>query len=89
MNGAQAELMIGRNGSIRCIYAEAISLATLGSLSIARGSHVEPNSDGHWTADLSPVDGPILGPFKHRTEALRAEHEWLTAKWLAHNNRTD
>jgi hypothetical protein len=44
-----------------------------------RASYVEPSSYlfGTWTADMSPVGGPILGPFSMRTEALMAEREWL------------
>ena len=30
-----------------------------------------------WTADMSPVGGPILGPFSFRYEALKAERDWL------------
>jgi hypothetical protein len=76
------ELVIERKGDIRCIYGEEVSLHALGRLTIARGSHVEATPAGHWIADLSPVDGPILGPFSQRTKALRAEHDWLQRHWL-------
>ena len=76
------QLIIEPNGDVRCIYAEDIDLHQLGPLSLRRGSHVEPNGDGNWTADLSPVDGPQLGPFATRTEALMAEVQWLHANWL-------
>ena len=75
------QLVIKLNGDVRCVYAEDIDLHQLGPLSIRRGSHVEPTDDGKWTADLSPVNGPTLGPFT-RTEALAAEVEWLQANWL-------
>jgi len=26
---------------------------------------------------MGPVDGPVLGPFRNRTEALQAERGWL------------
>jgi hypothetical protein len=42
-----------------------------------RASHVEPADGGGWTADMSPVNGPVLGPFRLREEALDAEVEWL------------
>jgi hypothetical protein len=71
------QLVITPGGVIRTVYDEAIDLAALGSLSIRRGSHVEPTADGRWTADLSIVDGPILGPFPLRSEAIRAERHWL------------
>ena len=38
---------------------------------------VEPDRDGFWWADMGPVDGPVLGPFRNRTEALTAERGWL------------
>jgi hypothetical protein len=38
---------------------------------------VEPTDDGKWTADMAPSDGPILGPFVTRAEALDAESDWL------------
>nr|WP_145059933.1 hypothetical protein [Lignipirellula cremea] len=63
-------------------YDEAINLATFGKLTIRRGSHVEPTSDGRWTADLEPVGGPVLGPFGRRSEALAAERDWLAANWI-------
>jgi len=48
-----------------------------GEARTARASHVEPTSDNRWTADLSPVGGPVLGPFDERSEALKAEVAWL------------
>ncbi|QDU31351.1 hypothetical protein ETAA8_65060 [Anatilimnocola aggregata] len=77
------ELVIEPTGLTRCIYGEAIDLALLGQLTIRRGSHVEPNSQGHWLCDLSPVSGPTLGPFESRSEALLAEVAWLSEHWLA------
>lgn len=76
------QLMILPDGNARCVYNEAIELRRLGSIRVERGSHVEPNEDGQWTADLSPVDGPVLGPFANRTEALQAEVAWLHEHWL-------
>ncbi len=75
-------LVIKPTGDTTCVYSEAIDLAVLGNLSIRRGSHVEPTSDGKWTADMSPVNGPVLGPFAHRSEALEAEVQWLETHWL-------
>ena len=68
--------------SLNVIYADAIGLSELGKLTITRASHVEPDSVGNWIADLSPVGGPKLGPFKRRTEALTAEITWLRKHWL-------
>ena len=76
------ELLITSGGGIRCVYSEELNLQELGRLSIQRGSHVEPTSEGQWTADLSPVNGPVLGPFTTRTAALSAEEAWLLENWL-------
>jgi len=43
---------------------------------------VEPDASGDWWADLSPVAGPALGPFTHRSEALHAEAMWLRDQYL-------
>jgi hypothetical protein len=75
-------LVVDRCGCIRCVYGESVPLASLGPLSIKRGSHVEPRIDGKWTADLSPVNGPTLGPFNLRSDALAAELDWLERNWL-------
>ena len=76
------ELLITPQGAIRCLYDETLPLAELGRLTIRRGSHVEPTLVGEWTADLSPIGGPLLGPFPLRTDALRAEADWLLSHWL-------
>lgn len=76
------ELIVDNKGLVRCLYEEAIPLAALGSVDIKRASAVEPTSEGQWTADLSPVAGPIMGPFATRSEALAAEREWLLQNWL-------
>ncbi len=78
------QLVIDPSGGVRCIYDELLPLAELGRLSIQRGSHVEPDDAGQWTADLSPVGGPLLGPFETRSLALDAEREWLEQNWLGH-----
>ena len=76
------EIVVLPSGEAKCIYQEAIPLSELGQISITRASHVEPNDDGQWLADLAPVDGPSLGPFSKRTDALAAEVDWLQNNWL-------
>jgi len=76
------QLLVSPGGAVRCIYSEAINLAQLGRPAIARASHVEPDAEGRWFADLSPVDGPRLGPFVRRSDALAQETSWLEAHWL-------
>jgi len=77
------QLIVNCDGAIRCLYGETVDLSSLGSLTIQRGSHVEPDASGNWLADMAPVDGPVLGPFKRRSEALAAEREWLERNWLS------
>jgi hypothetical protein len=76
------ELVITPAGVVRAIYGEEIPLETLGPPRIARASVVEPTSQGQWLVDLAPVGGPQLGPYAHRSDALRAEVEWLRRRWL-------
>jgi hypothetical protein len=82
MSGDAVELVVMPSGNIKAIYSERIDLAQFGKLSIRRGSHVEPTENGQWTADLSPCNGPLLGPFASRSEALAAEVSWLSEHWL-------
>ena len=74
---AEMELVVGVDGVARCIYDEALDLRELGKLQITRASHVEPDAEGYWWADMGPVDGPVLGPYGSRSEALEAERAWL------------
>ena len=77
------QLIITPEGQVRCIYAEDIDLAAIGRLQISRGSFVEPNAAGQWIVDLSPVQGPRLGPFAQRSAALQSEVDWLERHWLS------
>lgn len=77
------KLVIAQDGSVRAIYSDAVQ-AFLGQAGlrgdVARASHVEPNADGSWGADMAPVAGPVLGPFPTRAAALSAEVAWLEAR---------
>ena len=75
------ELRVEPDGGVRCVYAEAIDLSVLGPLTIRRASHVEPDAQGRWWAELAPVGGPKLGPFDRRSAALNAELAWLDGHW--------
>lgn len=77
------QIVVEKDGSVRGIYGEVIDLAVLGPPKITRASHVEPDEEGRWLADLSPVGGPVLGPFDRRSEALEAEVAWLDENWLS------
>lgn len=76
------QLIVQPDGVIRCLYDELIDLTALGQPQIRRASFVEPDAEGQWHADLSPVGGPSLGPFSCRSAALTAEREWLEAAHL-------
>ncbi len=77
------DLIIEAEGAVRCIYTDELPLSAIGILHISRGSHVEPNAEGQWLADLGPVGGPTLGPFLRRGDALAAELQWLHENWLS------
>lgn len=70
------DLVIRPNGDVSTLYTELLDLAALGSMNIERASHVEPDATGQWFAQV--IDGPKLGPFSRRSEALAAEVAWLT-----------
>lgn len=76
------KIVIEPGGAVRAIYSEELDLAALGSPVIMRASHVEPDRDGLWWADMSPMLGPLLGPYRHRSEALAAEVQWLEDNFL-------
>ena len=71
------ELFIRPDGTIHYVYDETLDLAMLGRRRIQRASHVEPDEQGRWWADLAPSSGPRLGPFPLRSAALCAEQDWL------------
>lgn len=78
-------LKILPSGEVRCLYGEEIDLASLGRVNLRRASHVDQcNFEGTstWCADLSPVNGPSLGPFTCRSQALAAEAAWLESNVL-------
>ncbi len=74
------ELVVDSGGDVRCIYDEALDLRELGQLTITRASHVEPDQDGNWLADMGPSSGLVMGPFGTRSEALAAERAWLLVR---------
>ena len=74
---SEMELVVDAGGDVRCIYGEELDLREIGKLQITRASHVEPNRDGFWWADMGLAEGPVLGPFRNRTGALQAARGWL------------
>jgi hypothetical protein len=76
------QLRVDPGGGVRCLFTEAIDLHGLGAATIRRASRVDPDVEGKWWAELSPIGGPTLGPFALRSEALDAERQWLEVHWL-------
>lgn len=74
------QIVIAPAGDARCLYGEEIDLHVLGRLAIRRASHVDPTENGEWVAAIE--DGPVLGPFPLRSQALDAERQWLERQWL-------
>ena len=62
---------------------DLVALLDEGESTVRRVSHVEPlcvKGKHGWTADMSPVNGPVLGPYDTRAEALDAEVAWLQSR---------
>jgi hypothetical protein len=82
MRNVMQLIVVDLTGTCRCVYGEDLDFSSLGPVRVRRASHVEPDAAGRWSADLSPVGGPVLGPFRLRGEALAAEARWLMEHWL-------
>lgn len=70
------------DGGVKFIYDDALApiAQEVGDVTVKRASHVEPCGGPkglQWEADMSPVGGPVLGPYFTREDALLAEREWL------------
>lgn len=78
--------VIIKDGQVRFIYSDdMVPFLSLGKAEVKRVSHVEPvaiGSEIKWTADMSPVHGPTLGPYDTRDEALKMEVNWLNSNSL-------
>lgn len=70
------DFFVSPEGTVTTLYSEVLDLAALGTARIERASHVEPDALGCWWADI--IDGPRLGPFPRRSDAIAAEVAWLT-----------
>ena len=78
----QLVLIIDLEGNFRFIHDDELSgLFEEGEVTIQRASDVEPEGTDWW-ADLARVNGPRLGPFAKRQEALNAEVAWLNEHHL-------
>ncbi len=81
-NQNEFQLRIAPDGVITAIYSDDLAdlLAEASQVTIRRASFVEPHPSGGWFADMAPSGGPVLGRFRLREEALRAEMAWLENK---------
>ena len=87
------DIVVEADGSIRFVYSDALAALFIGEQQhTSRASHVEPAINGRlgWTADMAPLDGPVLfadgeshagdaqrTPFETRQQALDAERNWI------------
>lgn len=80
------------NGTIEFLYNDDLGpLMDLGTTTIQRASTVDPrqeNSKVNWYADLALSQGPILGPFATRDQAIAAETLWLNENFLGKNHKS-
>jgi len=70
-------LSIDTQGQVRGIYTDDFPWRELGKPMVQRASHVEPDHLGLWWTDLSLSNGPKIGPFARRADAISAEIAWL------------
>ena len=63
-------LVVRTGGDATCIYDEGLDLRKLGKLQITRASHVEPDAEGYWWADLGPVAGPVAGALRQQVSGV-------------------
>ena len=74
------ELLITADGSTQYIHSdEAAAFCEELPLRTQRASTIEPDEQGQWWVDLSPVGGPRLGPYapSQRARAVKDEIEWV------------
>ncbi len=80
---SEIQIVIEPNGSIKFVYSDSMSeLLQQGEFSIKRASNVEPEYDGTWSADLSPINRPKLKGFALRQNALDAEVLYINNVYL-------
>lgn len=81
------KFIVNPDGSIELIHKDDVNqmFDNPTVVDIKRASHVEPTiKDGKvsWFSDMTPVNGPVLGPFDNREEALKEEVTWLENNYL-------
>ncbi len=76
---SRLQAVVDLDGRVTMPYDDALAgLLVHGESNTARASHVEPGKLGiGWEVDMSPIDGPRLGLFMLREDALAAERDFL------------
>lgn len=66
------KVFVKTGGEIRQVYNEKFDIRFLGDSNMERAGHVEPAPNGRdWRVTMP--DGVVLGDFKMRSEAIKAE----------------
>lgn len=70
--------LVVKDGTITSVYDDALIALfdDAEQVTTTRASHVEPDGS-EWSADLSPVGGPMLSGFTTRQAALDAEVQYI------------
>ena len=93
MKEKESHIIIENDGTIRFLYDYnsekgklfSDELVSYGTSNIERRSHINPKVTENgvkFFVDLSPSNGPELGPFETRQEAIEAEEDWINSNWL-------
>lgn len=71
--------MIDKEGTTKQIYNDDFVILALKVERIKRASSVEllHERSQQWKADMFLSGGPVLGPYRRRDEAIKAEIDWL------------
>lgn len=80
MNPQSVVIRFNSNGSVKCLWTEAIDLSKIGTLKRYRASQIEPDDRrGVWTVK---VKGRILFSHPSRNACLDFEHRELNKQLL-------
>lgn len=71
------DIFIKPDGAVQALYTDDFDFETLGKREISKASYIEVDEQSQFWSDLSPVDGPRLGPFYKRSQAIKAEQDWI------------
>jgi hypothetical protein len=73
----EATIVTGPTGTFIEVYSDDLpNLKTEWDVKIKRAIYVDV-CEGGWVADMSILNGPQLGPYRSRQDALDAEVDWI------------